>query len=702
MSSHRRVLWAAVLILTAAVVAGADLPAHLSHGGFTSPHFESDRALELIGKHFVPGGNSTLAIVRSDDLTVDDPRFAAALTDALSDLPDPPLVSSVHYWNTGRRELLSTDRHAASVVVGLAGESENERVASYEQLRQAFHPPGFEVGFTGLAPLLSDFDHAVDHDLTRAELVAAPLLFLLLVLFFGSLVAALVPLVVAALTLTVSFAALRALTLLLPVGYVTRNVVVMVALGLTVDYSIFVVARFRRELARNGEVSAAVARTVATAGRTVLFSAAVISLASLGLALLPLPVTRALGLGTAVSVALCGITSRTVLPAVLALLGHRIDAGRLRAPRSAGVRESGDGFWYRLGRATVRHPAPWLVTAVLAIAVLSVPAARFHPGSSDQRVLPAASASRQAADALPAGFPDAALDQLQVFIRLRTDLRAEEGGKALEDWRGRVGRLPGAQSVRLWAGTPHTAYLTVKFAGTPDSPAAGRLVRQIRSLGPPDGGQLLVGGLAARNTDVLDALGGRLPLLIGYLLATVCALLCIAFRSVVVPVKAVLTTTMSLGVSFAAVTWVVQEGHGSRFLGFAPTGYVGAIEAVSTLILVFALSVDYEVFLIARIRERYDQGAANSAAIVEGLGRTGGLITAAAALVMVVAAAFTTSPVITVKEIALGVLVAVGVDATLVRMILVPAALQLIGERNWWTPAFPSRRPSTRSSPRCG
>ncbi|MFD4530687.1 MMPL family transporter [Kitasatospora sp. NPDC058397] len=705
---HRwAVLWTTALLLAVAAVVGAGLPARLSHGGFTNQGAESSRALEAIEHHYNAGGTSTIVVFRSETLTVDDLEFGEAVRSALAEVPRSVLTGAQHYWNTGKRELLSTDGHAACVVVGLAGTGDQAKTASYERLRRLLHADGLTVAYAGQVPLQADLDRTVDDDLTRAELYVFPLLFLLLLLFFGSLAAALLPLAVAGASLTLSFAVLRVLAPLVPVSYVTRNVVVMIALGLSVDYALFVVVRFRRELRHRGDPHRAVAATMATAGHTVLYSATAISLAVLGLTLLPFPITRSLGIGAAVTVALAGAVSLTMLPAVLAVLGPGVEAGCVRLPGfgraglgRAWAEGEETGFWYRLGRSAVTHPWAWLTAAVAMIAVLSAPVVGLHLAASDQRTLPAGAASRRAQELLHEDFPAAALDQLQVVAHLRDDIGGQPGKAALARWQQRLAGLPNAQDVRLRVSTAHSAILTVTTDAAPDAPAAGQLVRAVRALDPPDGGRVLVGGPAAANVDVLDTLKARLPALVGYLLVVTLGLLFLAFRSLLVPLKAVITTTMSLGIAFAAVTWTVQDGHGARLLGLQPTGYVGALEAAIMLMFVFALSVDYELFLIAQIRELHRGGMDNASAVVTGLGRTGGLISAAAALIVLVAAAFATSPVVTVKEIALGVLVAVAVDATVVRMLLVPATMRLLGELNWWAPRL--RRQAAPSGPRPG
>ncbi|MFF2122559.1 MMPL family transporter [Kitasatospora sp. NPDC058184] len=703
---HRwAVLWTTALLLAVAAAVGAGLPARLSHGGFTNPGAESGRALEAVEHHYNAGGTSTVVIFRSETLTVHDLEFGEAVRTALGDVPRTVMAGAQHYWNTGKRELLSADGHAACVVVGLAGTGDQAKDASYERLRRLLHVDGFTVAYAGEVPLQVDLDRTVDDDLTRAELYVFPLLFLLLLLFFGSLTAALLPLAVAGTSLAMSFAVLRLLSPLVPVSYITRNVVVMIALGLSVDYALFVVVRFRRELRHRGDPHRAVAATMATAGHTVLYSATAISLAVLGLTLLPFPITRSLGIGAAVTVALAGAASLTMLPAVLAVLGPRVEAGCVRLPGfgraglgRAWAEGEETGFWYRLGRSAVTHPWAWLTAAVAVIAVLSVPVVGLHLAASDLRTLPAGAASRRAQELLHEDFPAAGLDQLQVVAHLRDDIGGEPGRTALAHWQQRLAGLPNAQDVRLRATTAHSALMSVTAPAAPDAPVAEELVRAVRALDPPDGGRVLVGGPAAVNVDVLDTLKARLPALVGYLLVVTFGLLFLAFRSLLVPLKAVVTTTMSLGIAFAAVTWTVQDGHGARLLGLQPAGYVGALESAIMLMFVFALSVDYELFLIAQIRELHRGGMDNASAVVTGLGRTGGLISAAAALIVLVAAAFATSPVLTVKEIAIGVVVAVAVDATVVRMLLVPATMRLLGELNWWTPRL--RRRTAPSGPR--
>ncbi|MFF7588073.1 MMPL family transporter [Kitasatospora purpeofusca] len=701
---HRRAVLAAALMLMC-LLGWFDLGVfgRLSNGGDTPLGAESATATAAIRENFGHGGTDAVAVYRSDRWTADDPAFREEVQASLSSLPPGVVTGAQDYWNTGSRAFLSEDRHSAAVVLSLGGPDDTAKMASYRTVRSTAHPDGIDVAYGGQTPFYADTTDLARSDLARAELFCAPVLFLLLWLVFGTLTAAVLPMAVAAASIVAATAALRLLTLVMPVSVLTLNLVTMVAMALAVDYALFIVARFREELDRGSEPARALAVTMASAGHTVLFSGLTIAAAMLALVALPFDYTRSVGVAGAVTALLAVLTSLTLLPAALAVLGHRVNTLRLPVPRwlrnpVAAVQSTAEqSAWARLGRSVIRRPVRYLAVTLVALAALTLPMTHARFGATDHRTLPQSAPVRQATEAISRDFPALGLDRIQVVTQFSHSLNSPEGSAALETWKQQLTALPGAGSVHVTAVSGRSAVVTVSGPRSPhsgpESGPAADLVESVRALPAPDGGAFDVGGPAAATVDLRQNLRTWLPLIGLCIALTSFALLLLAFRSVVVPLKALLTTGLSLGVAFGVVTWIFQDGHLSRRLDFQPNGYIGALEPVVMLALLFGLSIDYELFLLSRIREHYRRTGDNEAAIVTGLRQSGGIITSAAVLMLTVVAAFATSGVLMVKEIAIGIFVAVAVDATLVRALLVPATLRLLGDANWWAPGRPPSRP---------
>ena len=509
-----------------------------------------------------------------------------------------------------------------------------------------------------------------------------------------------------------AFALVRAITMGTEVSIFSINVITLIGLGLAIDYALFVVSRFREELAKypgteREHVNAAITTTMATAGRTVLFSGLIVAASLASLLIFPQSFLRSMGYGGVAAVLVAMLAALTLLPALLAVLGPRIEAGRmpwrrgLRAKEKARLAGAGadltgvdlsatHGGWARLAHSVMRRPVAYVVVIAVALIALGTPFLSAKWGSIDERVLPIDAPSRVAAD----------LGTREFGGRTASANIVVEGASQsqLDAYIGRLGTVSGVQSARLIdqavarpSGSGAASLVQVSWLGNSQAEKSQQLVRDLRTVDPGTGVSALVGGFSAGAVDLVDSIGARLPWMGLVVTAIMLVLLFVAFGSVVLPVKAVVMNALSLSASFGVVTWIFQEGHLSGPLGFTPTGYLDVTQPILMLAIIFGLSMDYEVFLLSRIREEWDRTGDNTTSVANGLQRSGRIITSAALLLAVVIGGFATSGIVLMKMIGVGMLVAVLIDATVVRALLVPATMRLLGTVNWWAPG-PLRR----------
>jgi RND superfamily putative drug exporter len=431
---------------------------------------------------------------------------------------------------------------------------------------------------------------------------------------------------------------------------------------------------------------------VATAGRTVLVSGVTVALALCGLMLFQPVFLRSMGYGGVATVAVDVIAALTVLPALLAVLGHRVNAlavrKSVRAGRGSGtiaVRDEAEGGWYRLARAVMRRPVAVASVIVIVLLALGAPFLRVSWGGTDASALPASSTVRQVQDTLTSTFPANSTNPVEAVVS------GVANPAQLTAYTAKVSAIPGVAGVQVTARHGTSVRLDVGYTPPPDSPQARQIVTSIRALAPPPHASVLVGGATAQLVDELSSLGGTLPWMALLTAVATFILLFLAFGSVVLPVKAIVMNILSLAATFGVIVWVFQWGHLSGPLGFTATGTIDPTTPILLLAIVFGLSMDYEVFLLSRIRERYDETGDNTVAVAAGLQRTGGVITSLALLLIIVVALFSASSITFLKLLGVGMIVALLVDATLVRILLVPATMRLLGRANWWAPG-PLRR----------
>jgi trehalose monomycolate/heme transporter len=674
------VLAATTAFLAVAVAWGTGVFGRLTSGGFEDPGSDSARAAAVAAASLGRDDADVVVLYRSADRTVDDPAFRRAVTGTLAALPADAVERTVSWYGTGRPGLVSADRHATYALLTLRGDEE-QRTDALERIEDRLAAPALDTSVGGATTVGRDIGERVSEDIARAETLSMPLLLVLLVLVFGTVVAAALPLVIGVVAILGAFTALRALSQVSEVSVFSVNVVTILGLGLAIDYGLFVVGRYREELARGHDPQAAIARTMATAGRTVAVSGLTVAVSLAGLLIFPQVFLRSMGAGGIAAVLIAVAAALTVLPALLAVLGPRVEALPVRRRRARLHADAGG--WARLARSVMRRPVLYAVGVVAVLLVLGLPFLRVTFGGIDARALPAGTGSRQVAEVLERDFPANATSPIQAVVTADPT--------AVAEWVGEARTVPGVTSAAVVGQRAGTAKVALGFAGDPTSAQARAVVDRVRALPPPPGGTVLVGGQTAVLSDLLASLGRLLPYMALVVAGATVLLLFLAFGSVVLPVKALLMNVLSLSASFGAIVWIFQDGHLSGLLDFTPTGTLEATQPILVLAIVFGLSMDYEVFLMSRIRERYAATGDNTAAVAAGLQRTGGIITTAALLLVVVIGAFSLSGITFIKLIGVAMAIAILVDATVVRALLVPASMRLLGRWNWWAPA-PLRR----------
>ncbi|CAM3881594.1 MMPL family transporter [Nocardiopsis rhodophaea] len=669
---------------------GAGVAPHLSAGGLVPAGTESDWVAEVTHQQLAAIGDTVL-LYQGTDNGYGDPAFDAAVRSSVRALPRDAAPDTHTPWNTPKERadrLVSRDGRSIAVVVRLAGDNDTERHASLRRVRHSVETPtlrreGVHVSVTGPTAIRAEFRELAMSDLARAELVAFPLLLAALVWVFGSVTAATLLVAVGAVTAACSTAILRLMAAFTEVTTFALNVVVMLGLALTLDYALFMVSRFREELAAGREVPGALAAMMRTAGRTILVSGLIVTICASGLLVFDLGALRSLGLGGVAATFLAMTAALTVLPALLAVIGRGIDrfpVGRRKAqvPGTAAT-----GVWARLARGVMARPLGWLAASTAVLVALGLPFAEARFTTTGPEVLPAHAESRAAYEALKADLPEITLPDALVVVTRLPRFSADE---TLNAYVEQVEALPGVREGRVLGRDRGLGVVAVDFAAEPKSDAARDVVRELRALAPPRGAVTAVGGQTAELIDTLSSVRGDLPVMLGTVVGVTLALLFIAFGSVLLPVKAVLVGALSLTACFGVVVWGFQDGHLAGPLAFTAPPGIDPSAVVLIAVIAFALSMDYEVFLLGRVREEWLRSGDNTAAVAAGMQRTAGLITRAALLMAIVIGALATAEAVLVKMIAVALLVAIFLDASLVRVILVPAAMRLLGRANWWLP----------------
>jgi uncharacterized membrane protein YdfJ with MMPL/SSD domain len=686
---RRRILVIALLVALVGIAWGTSIFAKVqTAGGFDAPNSQSQHEANLAAAAFGRDAGDVVVLYSSTTLTTASPAFRFAVTSTLAALPRTKVASYATYWSTKSAKFVSASSHETYAVLELAGGSDSARQASYDAIQTDLSAPGLHSQVGGVVPTDALIDKQTTANITRAESLSFPILLILLLVIFGSLTAACLPLAIGALGILGSFTVLRLLTIITGVSVFSLNITTILGLGLGIDYGLFMVTRFREELHRQNSVEDAVARTVATAGRTVLVSGVTVAIVLASLVLFPETILRSIGYGGVATVLVDMLAALTVLPALLAVLGPKVNSLRIRRAVQRPPVADGSGGWYRLAHSVMRRPVLYAVPIIVLLLALGSPFLKVVWGGVDATALPSAAAPRIVTEALNRDFPGNPTSPIEALVQFRGPVAGSPSRTAaLTAYISRLDHVPGITGAQLTGISGEIARVDLSYNPGPYTPQARAIAGNVRDVAAPSGATVYTGGQTAALADELSSLGSTLPwMALAVILATF-LLMFLAFGSLILPLQAIVMNVLSLAAMFGVVTWIFQDGHLSGVLGFTPNGTISPTIPVLMFAIMFGLSMDYEVFLLSRIRERYDVTRDNTAAIAAGLQRTGGVITSAALLLVIVIGLFSLSSITFIKMLGVGMIVALILDATLVRMLLVPAVMRMIGDANWWAPA---------------
>ena len=721
-AAPRRILVVALLVMVACGIFGVPVAGTLSAGGFQDPTSESAKATRLLVDEF-DQGDMELIISVTDEAGVRAPTASAVGTDIADRLAQSPHVGAVtSAWSAppaAAPALVSEDGKTGLIVAGITGgESEAQKHAKALTDELVRDRDGVTVQAGGVAMTYVQINAQTERDLLRMEAIAIPLSFVVLVWVFGGLLAAALPLAVGAFAILGSMAVLRAFTMVTDVSIFALNLSIAMGLALAIDYTLLIISRYRDELAAGEDADTALVRTMATAGRTVLFSALTVALSLIAMVLFPMYFLKSFAYAGIGVVGFAAFAAIVVAPAAIVLLGDRLDSLDVRRliRRALGRPEPAPKpvermFWYRSTKFVMRRSIPIGVAVVALLLVLGAPFLGANWGFPDDRVLPESASARQLGDQLREDFAvDSSTNATIVLPDTRGLTPADLDGYAAE-----LSRVPDVSSVSAPGGTfvdgsrtappaaatgfaDGSAFLTVGSTAPLFTDASETQLDRLHAVAPPQDVPVLVTGLAQINRDSSEAITSRLPLVLTVIALITYVLLFLLTGSVVLPLKALVLNVLSLTAAFGALVWIFQDGHLGA-LGTTPTGTLVATMPVLLFCIAFGLSMDYEVFLVSRIREYWlasghrpgtahlDAHARSDESVALGLARTGRVVTAAALVMSISFAALIAAEVAFMRMFGLGLTLAILADATLVRMLLVPAFMHVLGRWNWWAPA---------------
>ena len=738
---RRPIALVTVILAIASATLASRVTDALVSGGWTDPHSESAAVSTLLADEFGAGRGSIVALYQGDPAT--DARSAAfqqMIATSLARLAADPIADGViGFSQTRDARFISRDGHAAYAVVRLTITDEQSANQMPKIRALIDQPSGATLSLAGIGPFTQDQAHQSEKELVQAETISGPFALLILLAVFASVVAAGLPLLVAGLAIPTTLAGVYLVAQTTELSIYVQNVATMLGLALAIDYSLFMVSRFREELRRGRTVAQAVETTVATSGKAVAFSGLAVAIGLSGLLLFQPAALRSFGIGGSIVVASSVFYALTFLPAVLGMLGPRVNALSLaglfaairrRLGRPAAVRTDG-GFersrWAGVAHAVMARPLAFLIPAVVFLLLAGTPFLRLSQGIPNAATLPAGLESRDAAVSLATDFQAGETSPIAILATVAGDPLTADNIARLVDYATAVQAVPGIDRIEgpfglvdpqtgapmspdqlaaLYAapadqlppqlGAARDALKEAYVRGStvrldaisgldPVSPAGGAVIPAVRALHVP-GVTSAVGGLAAEGHDFMVSQGNTVPYAVTVTLLASGLILFLLFGSVVIPAKAIVMTLLSITASFGALVWIFQEGNLSNVLGFTSPGFTVAGNPIIMFSILFGLSMDYEVLLLSRIQEAYRRSGDNTASVAEGLSRTAGVITGAALIMVVVFSAFALAESITIKSIGVGMALAVLIDATIIRVLLVPAAMRLMGRWNWWAP----------------
>ena len=712
----------------------------LSSGGWLDADAQSSLVADRLANEFGAGRSAIIALFRGGNGDAASPAFQAAIAESLREVAaDDRVTGIVGFAETGDPRFVSSKGDAAYVVIQL-NLSNEDSVAAVEPLREKIHPAaGLTYWLTGFGPVTLDSATQSEHDLQKAEVVSLPIAAVILVLVFASIVAAGMPLLVAGLAIPAALSIIWLVAQQMEMSVFVLNIATMLGLALAIDYSLFIVSRFREELGRGRAVGDAVERAIATSGKAVAFSGLAVAIGLSGLLVFEAPALRSIGLAGSIVVFCSVFFALTFLPAVLGMLGPRVNAlsfgglvRRLR-PGAAARTSPRASRWEGIAHWVMRRPVLVLIPTLVLLLAAGTPFLRLEQGVPGAEIYPAGLESRDAYYALQTEFPRGETSPIVVLADVQGSPTDPANVRALIGLADQLAVIEGVDRVEgpftmidPATGAPLTADAIAALYATPrdqlppevasgldrlaaayirgstvrmdaispidaSRPEATDMIPLVRGIDAGEGIRVEVGGTAALAHDFLVSQAERAPLAVGIPLVASALILFLLFGSLILPIKAVLMTLLSISASFGALVWIFQEGNLADVLRFDPLGYTVAGNPIIMFCVLFGLSMDYEVLLLSRIQEAWRRTGDNRAAVAEGLAKTAGIITGAALIMIAVFAAFALAEVITIKSIGVGMAIAVFIDATIIRVFLVPATMRLLGRWNWWAPGFLGR-----------
>jgi len=721
------VAWALAFLVMAGFA--QKLQGRLGQGGWDVPGSESLRVSNLVEQRFGEQGATAIVAVHSSTATVPDPAYRAVLARLTSNVKGVADVGQVLWAND--REFVSPDGHTTYLVVGLTGD-QNQNLVSARAVALAASrgaPAGFRIETGGASAFYNRFNDISKEGLSKAEEASFPITLAVLLLAFATVVAAGLPLLLAIVSLVVTLGALYFLAGVTNMSVYVTNTASVIGIGVGIDYALFVVTRFREELRRGRTVADAIPLTLATSGRAVTLSGLTVIIALFGMFLVNVQAFRSMAIGSMSVVAVAVLGALTLIPALLRLLGHRVNW--LKIPWLSRHASPGTGFWHQWAMAVMRRPWTYTIACLVVLLALAAPLFSMRMGQSGPKTLPPGEGPRVANEMLAAGFGAGVTGPVSIVVttpggattpanlaaidRLSRALRADPGTASVTSLTTLVPGASLAAYEGLYAGGPSSAppalsrtvgsladwkdgagmtRITVVGKASPETKPAEAFVQRIRDdIVPASGlaGRALVGGETAFNLDLEHTITSTLPLMVLTVLALSFILLTMAFRSLILPLKAIVMNLLSVGAAYGLMTAIFQWGWGSSILGFTSEGNISLFVPMFLFCILFGLSMDYEVFLMTRIREEYYRTGSNELAVARGLESSARPITSAALIMVTVFAAFASSRLLPFKEMGFGLAAAVFIDATIVRTVLVPAAMKLMGDWNWWMPRWLDR-----------
>ena len=669
-----------VSVLTAGTV-GTMIFSRLDSGGYSNPNSDSYQVYNYLNKNLNVADPNIVVVVDSGDLPITDPTVAAKAQILETEMAKAPGVTKVvSFWNTGgEKTLAASDGKAAFILVYGGGEAftpESQEMGAYFQKNFDGKRDGLTIYSGGVGVVGNAINKKIADDLKIAEAISIPLTFILLVMVFGAMAASAMPLLVGVSAILGAFFLLYLISLVTSVSVYALNLTTGMGLGLGIDYALLIVNRFREELHRGKSVEDSIVDTMASAGKTVFYSGLTVLVTLLSLTFFPLPFLKSFGYAGVSVVAIAVAGALFGLPPILAMLGTKVNKGVVR---KSAIEHKDEGRWAQTARLVMKRPVAVVLLSLIILGILAAPIKNIAFSQGDSRILPASNPAAVATAIQESRF-ESNIATIDILV-LDGAGKENEISSYIEE----VKKVSGIVTVAAPQTIGNDIQITAYESMLPRSPEAQQLIHNLRDLPAPAG--TLIGGVAADYTDTQDGIAETLPLALGWIAISVLILLFVFTGSIILPIKAVLLNVMSLAATMGVMTWIFVDGNLQWLVGsFTVTGTLDTSIVILIFVVVFGLSMDYELFLLSRIREEHLLGKSNIDSVATGLQRSARIITAAAVLLAVVFAAFVTSGVTSIKMMGFGVAFAVVLDATLIRALLVPALMRLLGERNWWAP----------------